>query len=283
MSVCVMLCHKERKPLYDFIVSIWSDKYMTSSKTITYSNQDILLLDPENNTILLSSENEISILRRLANNARLSGVAYCYEGEINLTFHKKYLRQASHGFTPMIKGAAVQKYMIKEKMSQGISEWIDSNKYLKENTNKKSLHHRQRRIVMQGITGVDERIRLKMTILDVGIFCGNSCNYILINDKNIALEFLLGLLNSSLLNWYFKSLSTNSNVNGYEVNNFPLPLIPNAKGQSPIVTLVNHIIFTKRSDPQADTSELEREIDRLVYELYGLTEEEIAVVEGKNV
>jgi hypothetical protein len=283
MSVCIMLCRKERKPSYDFIVSIWSDKYMTSSKTITYSNQDILLLDPENNTILLSSENEIYILRSLAKNARLSGVAYCYEGEINLTFHRKYLRQTSHGFSPMIKGAAVQKYLIKERMSQGITEWIDSNKYLKENTSKKSLHHRQRRIVMQGITGVDEKIRLKMTIIDAGVFCGNSCNYILINDKDLALEFLLGLLNSSLLNWYFKSLSTNSNVNGYEVNNFPLPLIPNKKWQAPIITLVNRILAAKRENPQADTTALERDIDRLVYELYGLTEEEIAVVEGKNV
>jgi hypothetical protein len=43
----------------------------------------------------------------------------------------------------------------------------------------------------------------------------------------------------------------------------------------------------KRADPAADTSAWEREIDRLVYALYGLspagmiTEEEIAIVEGK--
>ena len=45
--------------------------------------------------------------------------------------------------------------------------------------------------------------------------------------------------------------------------------------------LVNRIMASKRANPQADTSALEQEIDRLVYELYGLTEEEIAVVEGK--
>jgi hypothetical protein len=32
----------------------------------------------------------------------------------------------------------------------------------------------------------------------------------------------------------------------------------------------------------ADTSALEREIDRIVYDLYGLTEEEIAIVEGRR-
>jgi len=38
---------------------------------------------------------------------------------------------------------------------------------------------------------------------------------------------------------------------------------------------------TAFSTVAADTSALEGEIDRMVYELYGLTEEEIAIVEGK--
>lgn len=33
---------------------------------------------------------------------------------------------------------------------------------------------------------------------------------------------------------------------------------------------------------QAEITHLDREIDALVYELYGLTEEEVKVVEGKN-
>ena len=35
----------------------------------------------------------------------------------------------------------------------------------------------------------------------------------------------------------------------------------------------------KRNNPNADTSSLEQQIDHLVYELYGLTEEEIRIVE----
>jgi uncharacterized membrane protein YkoI len=37
----------------------------------------------------------------------------------------------------------------------------------------------------------------------------------------------------------------------------------------------------KKADNRADTTELEREIDRLVYQLYELTADEIAIVEGK--
>ncbi len=38
----------------------------------------------------------------------------------------------------------------------------------------------------------------------------------------------------------------------------------------------------KRADPQADTSTSEGEIDQLVYQLYGLSPEEIDIVEGKG-
>ena len=41
------------------------------------------------------------------------------------------------------------------------------------------------------------------------------------------------------------------------------------------------IFKTKTIDPNADTSQQEAKIDRLVYELYGLSESEIAIVEGK--
>ena len=51
--------------------------------------------------------------------------------------------------------------------------------------------------------------------------------------------------------------------------------------QQPVIELVNKILEAKRSNPITDTSALKREIDGLVYELYGLTEEEINVVEGK--
>ena len=48
-----------------------------------------------------------------------------------------------------------------------------------------------------------------------------------------------------------------------------------------LVKLVDQILAAKRADPAADTSALEAEIDRHVYALYGLTDVEIALVEGK--
>jgi hypothetical protein len=62
--------------------------------------------------------------------------------------------------------------------------------------------------------------------------------------------------------------------------------------QKPVVALVDQILATKKQPPvspfdkgelsNADTSALERQIDKMVYELYELTPEEIEIVEGRK-
>ena len=47
---------------------------------------------------------------------------------------------------------------------------------------------------------------------------------------------------------------------------------------SQIEELVDKILEAKRSNPQANTTHWEREIDELVYQLYGLTEEEVGII-----
>ncbi len=62
--------------------------------------------------------------------------------------------------------------------------------------------------------------------------------------------------------------------------NFPIPLLSEAE-QIPFINLVDQILSAKKENPAADTKELEKQIDDKVYELYGLTKEEIEIVEGK--
>ena len=49
-----------------------------------------------------------------------------------------------------------------------------------------------------------------------------------------------------------------------------------------ITNLVHDILAAKTANPDADTTGVENEIDKLVYELYNLTQDEIAIVEGKS-
>ena len=102
--------------------------------------------------------------------------------------------------------------------------------------------------------------------------------------QTINLKYLLALLNSRLLNFVYHSISqekgkSQAQVKIKNVNELPV-VIPKEEKQKPMIELVNNILAAKDADPAADTSELEAEIDRLVYTVYGLTDEEIAVVEG---
>jgi len=54
------------------------------------------------------------------------------------------------------------------------------------------------------------------------------------------------------------------------------------KMQSEVAQRVRNILAAKKADPATDVSALEAEIDQMVYKLYDLTEEEIAIVEGKK-
>jgi hypothetical protein len=51
---------------------------------------------------------------------------------------------------------------------------------------------------------------------------------------------------------------------------------------SAFIDILEQILSFKRHNPNSDTSTLEQEIDQLVYKLYGLTEEEIRIVEGEK-
>ena len=99
------------------------------------------------------------------------------------------------------------------------------------------------------------------------------------------LKYILAILNSKFANRFLNSIRRHRLENYFYPDDFrKLPIADiSVKNQKPFIEIVDRILAAKRANPQADTFALEREIDQLVYELYGLTEEEIAVVEGKNV
>lgn len=59
-----------------------------------------------------------------------------------------------------------------------------------------------------------------------------------------------------------------------------LPVKRNVKLESDIIKLVDAVIFMKKEDKNADITQLEREIDTFIYEIYNLSEDEIRMVEG---
>ena len=108
---------------------------------------------------------------------------------------------------------------------------------------------------------------------------------VLYNIRQVNRYYLLGLLNSKLLDYYYciknEAKHLNGGAFGFDTPSIKeLPIAVCDKYERPIIALVDKILAAKKANPQADTSSWEREIDGLVYELYGLTEDEVKVVEG---
>ncbi len=108
------------------------------------------------------------------------------------------------------------------------------------------------------------------------------------NDKTTIItvnnKYLLGLLNSRAVDFVLQQISSTKRGGYFEykpmyVSALPIVLNPDQAIRIEIEALVDQILAQKRTDPAADTSALEREIDELVYKLYELTEEEVAIVE----
>jgi len=107
---------------------------------------------------------------------------------------------------------------------------------------------------------------------------------IVVNRKpieTIRLKYLLGILNSTLLNYLYKGKfkSTKkvfSEIQARSVEQLPIIEI---KNQHSMISLVDQILTSKKQNPQADTSKLENEIDVMVYKLYNLTYGEVSVID----
>ena len=95
---------------------------------------------------------------------------------------------------------------------------------------------------------------------------------------------MLGLLNSSLFFTYAKKVFVEKQGGWFEVQPdgleaFPIST-PSPENLNAVERLVDRILAAKQRDAKADVSALERAIDELVYGLYGLTPDEIKIVEG---
>jgi hypothetical protein len=119
--------------------------------------------------------------------------------------------------------------------------------------------------------------------LEAGSYCDKTLFFMCANRP----DYLVGVLNSKI-GWFLADQYADKlDVGGYMmqkafVEKFPVPL-PTEKNKELVQKIENSaqmIFAAKKNNPKADTKALEAEIDKIVFDLYGLTEEEIKVVES---
>lgn len=130
------------------------------------------------------------------------------------------------------------------------------------------------------VAGMSSRIE---AVYDDGETLGGKSTTIIMGDD---LRFLLGLLNSKLVSFSINILYNSIkmaggylNIGTREIENIPIP-IASPVVQHSIESLVDGILKKICENTQMDSSNLENEIDGLVYSLYGLSEDEIKIVES---
>ncbi|EAK0446019.1 class I SAM-dependent DNA methyltransferase [Campylobacter lari] len=120
-----------------------------------------------------------------------------------------------------------------------------------------------------------------------GIFLEKTAFFIVCEN----LKYLLGLLSSNLITYYYKNFSQGCKlgIKGYQYNkhaleNLPLPKInsKNEKLANELISLVDEILKAKVQDKNANTKTQEDKINSIVYKLYNLNEEEIKIIENKD-
>ena len=125
---------------------------------------------------------------------------------------------------------------------------------------------------------------LTIVYLEEDIFCNRSLYSTIIKDNSFNVQYVVGILNSRPIQYYYQQkfkaeTDLFPKIRIKQAKQLPIP-IASLQIQSTIAGLVEEIIKIKKNS-LSSTEKLEREIDKIVYELYGLTEEEIRVVEGK--
>jgi hypothetical protein len=139
------------------------------------------------------------------------------------------------------------------------------------------------------------------TRIEQGIICRNNL-HLVINNSKFNLLFFLALINSKLMDFIYEIMNPEkgealAEVKKTHVEQLPIPTLdlskkPNKTVHDHLVSLVDKMLQLKHKEhaeqkPQIKTIlqrqiiGLDREIDQMVYLLYGLTEEEIKIVEGK--
>jgi hypothetical protein len=188
---------------------------------------------------------------------------------------------------PFYDGKHIDRY----KLLWNKNNWIKYGKWLAAPRNHENFEGEK--ILIRKITGKT----LIATYISETSYCNTLLFVLKLKDKTYSYKSLLAVLNSHLIGWYYKKKFQISDEDTFpqimirDILQFPVPAI-DRKSDVELNKLVDQLL--KLNEEKANTklqtkvSQLESKIDycesrinEIVYKLYGLTKEEIKIVEGK--
>lgn len=170
---------------------------------------EIILLDEEKSELL-------KILESLPKFKDFNFIKI-FRGELDLTINKTEILKTKTDYL-LLRGRNIDEFKIIH---------IENFEYISTdfiNKSSKRKYIGKNRIGCQQISNMNKEKRLIFAEIPRNYILGNSCNFIVVekNKYGITLEYLLGILNSSIYNWYFKLFSSNNHINKYELQEMPI-------------------------------------------------------------
>jgi len=214
------------------------------------------------------------ILKKMHKHPTLSSFSWMLNrrGELDLTLDKKHVK-AETGTANLVRGSEIGRYRKLSKSNRHPREYVNLQSFRAAKKSSRRLGHiEQARIACQQVSNQSNQWRLKFCMIESGMVLANSCNYIVIEsgNKHGLLDYLLGILNSELLNWRFSVSSTNNHVSNRE-----LALLPIVNPLDNLnVNLVNEISKSVKRI-RHPLVEMVPELESLVFRLYGFSKTDV--------
>ncbi len=238
--------------------------------------QDIKRVFGESYAIPRVDSHDWKLLRKMHKHAPLSSYHWLrnHRGELDLTLDKQFIHKGSGSYL-LLRGSGIGRYALSGKFRDN-SEHVDYNAFYSSKRNSSRMKHiTSLRIACQQVSNQQNHWRLKFAPVKPRIVLANSCNYIVLQNgtPDWVLYYLMGVLNSELLNWRFTIASSNNHVSNRELASLPVadPFVENNEERAThIASLVGAIRKpSNHSHPM---------IEALVLSLYGFNRNEASKV-----
>ena len=137
------------------------------------------------------------------------------------------------------------------------------------------------KILVQNTRNEALKTRICAVLDDKSVYGSQGVNFIIPNDVHASLCYLLGILDSTLINYLFATKFLNLAIKAEYLKQLRIP-IPSAAILKQLESLVSKVLELKKVNIEADTTSLEYQIDFFVYHLYGLTYDEVLIVDPET-
>ena len=236
--------------------------------------KDIISLTDDKKFLIKLDTNKFKIIQKLNQFPKLKEFAKVWRG-LTTGDDKKYIvnTKISQNHKPLITGTDIDRYgrLSNQKFVNYIPEKLD--------------RARDERIFLLSEKLVSKFVGVSLT------FTYDSDRYYVLNSgcvtellsKFMSYKYLLSILNSKVLNFYFSNVFTDYRstfpiMKSGNIENLPIRIIE-SNDQKLFVDIVEQILSIKRLNNKGDTIHLENQIDIMVYKLYTLTYDEVKIID----